>query len=149
MRGIELVKTTTSQLVSTVAFFKRIFWNSEFDKNYMTSNMFCFTLMSKVVSRMSCFRLVKIRRKGSRMKILFYLLSSSLNPDGTRVFSFLIQKISLTANVSRNTFLEQYKFTSLSMMMNLKCLLKFCSSSWKCLEVRVELGFYGIFLIVI
>ena len=46
------------------------------------------------------------------MKILFYLLSSSLNPDGTRVFSFLIQKISLTANVSRNTFLEQYKFTS-------------------------------------
>ena len=51
LRGIELVRTIISQLVLAVAFFKGIFWNFEFDKNYMTSNMFCFTMMSLMISR--------------------------------------------------------------------------------------------------
>ena len=60
-----------SQLVLAVAFFKGVFWNSEFDKNYMTSNMFCFTMMLLVISGLSCFRLAEIRRKESSMKVLF------------------------------------------------------------------------------
>ena len=75
LRGTELVRTIISQIVSTVAFFKEIFWNSEFDKNYMTSNMFCFTMMSLAISRLSSFRLAEIRRKESSIKVLFYLPS--------------------------------------------------------------------------
>ena len=41
------------------------------DKNYMTSNMFCFTMMSLVISGLSFFRLAEIRRKESSMKVLF------------------------------------------------------------------------------
>ena len=96
LRGIELVRTVNSKLVSVVAFFKEIFWNSEFDKNYMTSNMFCFTIMSLVISRPSCFRLAEIWRKGSSMKVLFYLVSSWLSPNRTSVFSFWIQNFSLS-----------------------------------------------------
>ena len=94
LRGIELVRTIISQLVSDVAFFKGIFWNSEFDKNYMTSNMFCVTMMSLVISRLSCFRLAEIRRKESSMKVLFYLPSSWLSLNGTSVFIFWIQNFS-------------------------------------------------------
>ena len=71
LRGTELVRTIISQLVSTVAFIKGIFWNSEFDKNYMTSNMFCFTMMSLLISQLSCFILAEGRRKESSMKVLF------------------------------------------------------------------------------
>ena len=135
-----------SQLVLAVAFFKGIFWNSEFDKNYMTSNMFCSTMMSLVISRLSCFRLAEIRRKGSTMKVLFYLLSSWLSPNRTSVFSFWIQMFPLITNNSRSASLEPCKFTSLSMMMNLACLLKLCPFSWKCLQARMELGFLVSFL---
>ena len=144
--NIELVRRIISQLVSAVAFFKRIFSNSEFDKNYMTSNMFCFAVMSLMISRLSCFRLAEIRRKGSSMKVLFYLLSSRLSPNGTSVFSFWIQKFSLITNISRSVSLEPCKFTSLSMMMNLACLLKLCPFSWKCFQARMELGFLVSFL---
>ena len=141
LRGIELVRTIISQLVSDVAFFKGIFWNSEFDKNYMTSNMFCVTMMSLVISRLSCFRLAEIRRKESSMKVLFYLLSSWLSRNGDSAFSFWIQNFSHITNISRSASLEPCKFTSFSMMMNLACLLKICPSSWKCFQSRMELGF--------
>ena len=146
LRIIELVRIIFSQLVSVVAFFMEVVWNSEFDKNCMTSNMFCFTMMSLVISRLSCFRLAEIRRKGSSMKVLFYLLSSRLSPNGTSVFSFWIQKFSLITNISRSVSLEPCKFTSLSMMMNLACLLKLCPFSWKCFQARMELGFLVSFL---
>ena len=42
LRGIELVRTIIFKLVAAVDFFKGIFLNSQFDKNYKTSNMFCF-----------------------------------------------------------------------------------------------------------
>ena len=70
-RGIELVRTIISQLVSAVAFIRGIFFNSEFDKNYMMSNIFCFTMSSLVITRLSCFRLIEIRRKVSSMKTIF------------------------------------------------------------------------------
>ena len=71
LNGIELVRTRISQLVLAVAFSKGFFWNSEFDKDYMTSYMFCFTIMSLVISRVSCFRPAEIRRKGNSMKVFF------------------------------------------------------------------------------
>ena len=146
-RSIEPVRTVISQLVSAVVFFKGIFWNSEFDKNYMTSNMFCFTMMSLVISRLSCFRLAEIRRKGSSMKVLFYLLSSWLSPNGSSVFSFwILLNLSLITNISRSASLDPCKFTSLSMMMNLACLLKLCPFSWKSSQARMELGFLVSFL---
>ena len=94
LRGIGLIRIIIFQLVSAVAFFKGIFWNSEFDKNYMTSDMFCFIMMSLVISQLICFRLAEIRRKESSMKVLFYLLSSWLSPNGTSVFIFWIQNFS-------------------------------------------------------
>ena len=109
----------------------------------MTSNVFCFTMMSLVISRLSRFRLAQIRREGSSMKVLFYLLRSWLRLNGTSVFSFWIQKFSLITNISRSASLEQYKFTSLSMMA---CLLKLGPFSWKCLQDRMELGFLVSFL---
>ena len=112
----------------------------------MTSNMFCFTMMSLVVSQLSCFRLAELRRKGAAWKPFFYLLSSWLSPNGTSVFSFWIQKFSLITNISRSVSLEPCKFTSLSMMMNLRCLLKLCPFSWKYLQARMELGFLVSFL---
>ena len=81
-RGIELARTINSKLVSVVAFFKGIFWDSEFDQNYMTSNMFCFTMMSLVILRLSCFRQAHVWRKSSSMKVLFFgkfLIKSKLN----------------------------------------------------------------------
>ena len=45
LRGIEAVRTIILRLVLVVVFFKEIFCNSEFNKNNMTSNMFCFTVM--------------------------------------------------------------------------------------------------------
>ena len=42
LRGIELVRTIIFKLVAAVDFFKGIFLNSQFDKNYTTSNIFCF-----------------------------------------------------------------------------------------------------------
>ena len=69
-----------------------------------------------------------------------------LSPNGTSVFSFWIQKFSLITNISRSVSLEPCKFTSLSMMMNLACLLKSCLLSWKCLQARMELGFLVSFL---
>ena len=94
LRGIGLIRTIIFQLVSAVTFFKGIFWNSEFDKNYMTSDMFCFIMMSLVISRLRCFRLAEIRRKESSMKVLFYLPSSWLSLNGTSVFIFWIQNFS-------------------------------------------------------
>ena len=135
-----------SQLVFAMAFFNGIFWNSEFDKNYMASNMFCFIMISLGMSWPSCFRLVEIRQKGSSMKILFYYLNSWLSPNGTSVFSFWIRKFSLNINISRSASLEPRKFTSLSMMMNLACLLKLYTFFWKCLQARMELGFSMSFL---
>ena len=108
---------------------------------YMTSNMFCVTMMSLVISRLSCFRLAEIRRKESSMKVLFYLLSSWLSRNGDSAFSFWIQNFSHITNISRSASLEPCKFTSFSMMMNLACLLKICPSSWKCFQSRMELGF--------
>ena len=73
LRGIELVRSIISQLVSVEGFFKGMFWNCEFDKNYMASNLFCFSMImiSLVISQLSCFRLAEIRWKGSSMKVLF------------------------------------------------------------------------------
>ena len=45
LRGIEPVRTITFRLVLVVVFCKEIFCNSEFNKNNMTPNMFCFTMM--------------------------------------------------------------------------------------------------------
>ena len=125
-----------------MAFFKGFFSNSGFDKSYMTSYIFCFTMMSLVISQLSCFRLAEIRRKGSRMKVLSYLLSSWLNPNGTSVFSFWIQKFSLISNIFCSASWEPCKFSSLLMMMNLACLLSnlACPFSWKCLQARMELA---------
>ena len=65
LRGIELVRTIIFQIVLAVALFKGIY------KNYKMSNMFYFTMISFVISRLSCFRLAEIRRKRSSMKVLF------------------------------------------------------------------------------
>ena len=103
--------------------------------------MFCFTMMSLVISQLS--RLAQIRREGSSIKVLFCLLRSWLSLNGTSVFSFWIQKFSLITNISCSASLEPCKFTSLSMMA---CLLKLCPFSWKCLQARMELGFLVSFL---
>ena len=108
--------------------------------------MFCVTMLSLVISRLSRFRLAQIRRERSSIKVLFYLLRSWLSLNGTSVFSFWIQKFSLITNISCSASLEPCKFTSLSMMMNLACLLKLCPFSWKCLQARMELGFLVSFL---
>ena len=61
-----------SQLVLAMAFLKwTVSWNSEFNKNYLTSIMFCFAMMSLVISQQSHFRLAKIRQKESSQKVLF------------------------------------------------------------------------------
>ena len=56
----------------------------------------CFAMTSLVISRLSCFRLTENRLKRSSMKVLFYLLSSWLSPNGTSVFSFWIQNFFLS-----------------------------------------------------
>ena len=71
LRGIELLRTIIFQLVLVVIFFKGIFCNSEFNKNNMASNMFCFTMMSLVILQVSCFRLAEDRGKRRIMKLLF------------------------------------------------------------------------------
>ena len=106
----------------------------------MTSNMFCSSVMSLMISRMSCFRLAEIRWKGNSVKALFYLLSSWLSPNGTGVFSFWIQTFSVITNISRSASLEPCKFISLSMMMNSAYLLKLCPFA------RMELDFLVSFL---
>ena len=70
LRGIELVRIIF-QIVLAVAFFKGIFSETKFYKNYKMLNMFYFTMISFVISRLSCFRLAEIRRKRSSMKVLF------------------------------------------------------------------------------
>ena len=71
LRGIVLVRAIISQPVSAMALFRRSFSNSEFKKNYMTSNIFYFTMISLVTSQLSRLRLAEIRPKGSSMKVLF------------------------------------------------------------------------------
>ena len=71
LRGIELVRTIIFLLVLVVVFFKGLFCNSEFNRNNMLSNMFCFTMMSLVILQVSCFRLAEDRGKGRIMKLLF------------------------------------------------------------------------------
>ena len=72
LRGIELVRTIIFPLVLVVAFFKGIFCDSEFDKNNMTSNMFCFSIMLLVISQVSCFRPAEGRWKKRIMKVLLF-----------------------------------------------------------------------------
>ena len=68
LRGIMLLRTTISQLVLAMAFFNGIFWNLT---KITWRQMFCFTMMSLVISQLTCCRLVKIRQKGSSIKVLF------------------------------------------------------------------------------
>ena len=71
MRGRELVRTVNPQLVSAVTFFKRIFWNSESDKNYISSKILSFTMMLLVLSWLSCLKLAEFRLRRSSLKVLF------------------------------------------------------------------------------
>ena len=69
--------------------------------------------------------------------VKFYLNFSQYN------FEKLIRALT---NISHSASLELCKFISLSVMMNLPCLLKLCPLCWKCLEARMELGFLVSFL---
>ena len=124
-----------------VDFFKKFFWNFEFDKNDMTSNMLCFTMMSLLISQLSWNWM-----ESEQHESLFYLPRSWLSLNGTSVLSFWSQKLSFTTNISRSVFLEPCRLTSLSIMMSSACLLKLIPCSWKYLKARTELGFLVSFL---
>ena len=70
LRGIELVRIIISQLLAVV-FFKGLVCNFNFKKNYMMSNIFCFTVMPLVISRLNCLRQAEIKRKGNSPKVFF------------------------------------------------------------------------------
>ena len=71
LRGRELVRTVNPQLVSAVNVFKRSFWNSESDKNYISSKILSFTMMLLVLSRLSCLKIAEFRLRRSSLKVLF------------------------------------------------------------------------------
>ena len=132
-RGVELVKTVISQLVPVAVIFKRVlkFWISQ---NLHVSNMFFFTMMSLILSRLSCFKLIKIRPKKSSIKVW-------LMPNWTSAFSFW----------NHNTFFPQYllepvRFTNFSMMINSEIFLKLSPCCRKCVQASKEWSFFLSFL---
>ena len=56
LTGIDLVRTSKNNnfaIVLALAFFKGIFWNSEFDKNYMIANaLFHYDVISEIATEM-------------------------------------------------------------------------------------------------
>ena len=145
LRGRKQVRTIISQLVLVVVFFKGLVWNFKLKKNYMMSNMFYFSVISLVISRLNCLRQADIRLKGNSLKVLLFL-SSSLGSNGASIFSFWIQKLSLITKISVSHFLEPCRLINLSRMMNLESLLKSYSCLWKYLKAGMELGFLVSFL---
>ena len=114
----------------------------------MTSNVFYFIMNSLTMSRLNCFRLVKIETKKERHEIPFQLLSLWLSLNETDVFLFSESSFSYTANSSLIFSLDSHRFASLlvMMMMSFACLLKLCPCCWNYLQAKIESGFFVAFL---
>ena len=99
--------------------------------------------------------LVHMEKEESKVNITYYgycilwmvLFSSWFKPYGVKVLSFLIQKFSLSFNLSfSGSVWVGFIFCSCSIIIKLLCLLNVCSLLLKCLHASMAFAFFISFL---